>query len=516
MAVLIWGTFRDLPARLEVGQDSAELSARFEVGQDSAELLGNTIIRQPGPAELFSKAEVTHSVDLLGKGKVQQPNTAELLSKTEIQQPGSSELFGECNIVHSTELLCNAIIENVGSAELYARAGVRQDSRGLFAKFEAQDIQNLYAKVIIRQAYFSALPARAEVGQGSAELFAKAVVGQSSVELFGKGIVRNAASSDLKGTVDITHSIDLLVRAVIGHPALPVWLKAIFSIGLTNAYRDLDSIIELRKATLVELLGKAVVRHPDSEELLGKAEIRQPGSTEHLGKTIIKNVGSAELLCGFAAQSFGDLKARMIIGPAKDSGTTYISFYDPSDWINEVVGVGQGFIAIPWVEADTVVKTSGYSSARLTSASGPGQYKEIRFGWGGMNWGFEAAVSPEVAPTPINTGGRGPRRGSRASRDKRREVPQSSYKDLAALFVTQLINDLYASFFVMPNYTSWTMLWSRNYGAAALLDGIYVDDLGNCYFTDMRDHDAYFRSRVGVESISTDYVYAIQRRREAQ
>ena len=55
-----------------------------------------------------------------------------------------------------------------------------------------------------------------------------------------------------------------------------------------------------------------------------------------------------------------------------------------------------------------------------------------------MNWGVEAAVSPEIAPTPIDTGGRGPRRGSRASRDRRREVPQSSYKELKAQFFVEM------------------------------------------------------------------------------
>jgi len=430
------------------------------VGQNLADLLAKTRTRHPSSTDLLGKIDITHSVELLGKGKVQQSNTAELLGKTEIQQHSSSELLGECNIIHSTELLCNAIIKNVGSAVLYARAEVGQDSRDLFAKFEAQDTQVLYVKGEIRQADLSDLHARAEVGQGSDELFAKAEVGQGSAEFLGKGMVRNAVSSDLEGVVVITHSIDLLGRAVIGHPALPAWLKAIFSIGLTNAYRDLGSISELRRAAFIELLSKAVIRHVGTPvELLGKADIRQLGSAELLGKTIIKNIGSAELLCGFATQSFANLKAKMIIGPAKDSDT-YFSFWDPSDWINEVIGVGQGFITIPWVEADTVVKTSGNSSARLTSTSAPDQYKEIRFGWGGMNWGVEAGVSPEVAPTPIDTGGRGPRRGSRAERDERREVPQSSYKELKGIFTVNALPSVVSQLRDITDADGW---WQHAY-----------------------------------------------------
>jgi len=411
-------------------------------------------------------------------------------------------------------LFCNAIIRNIGSAELYARAEVGQDSRDLLAKFEAQDTLILYAFGIVRQADLGELFARAEVGQGSGELFAKAVVGQGSVELLGGGIVRNTASSELRGIADITHSIDLLGRAVIGHPALPVWLYAIFSIGLTNAYRDLGSSLEIGRTAFVELFGEfeaqstadllcnGIIRHSDTAELLGEAVIRHVGTPiELLGKANTRGLNSA------------DLKVKMVIGPAKASDT-YFSFWDPSDWINEVAGIGQGFITIPWVEADADVKTVGDSSARLTSTSAPHQYKEIRFGWGGMNWGVEAAVSPEVAPIPMDTDGRGPRRGSRASRDWRREVPQSSYKDLhAGLFLSrQAFNDLAAEFYVMANYTSWTLVWTRDYGTGILLDGVYVDNSGNCYITDEENESVYFRTYAGVETSRSDYGYMIPRR----
>ena len=509
----IYGSSRSLLTRFEVGQGSERLYARLEVRQDSAELLGKGDVQQSGSVELLGKAEIIHSVDLLGKGDIRQLGSAELLAKAEVQQSGSTELLCKTGITHSTELLCNAIIKNTGSAALYARAEVRQDSRDLFAKFEAQDTQILYAKSEIRQADLSELYARAEVGQGSGELFAKAVVGQGSVELLGRGIVRNVGSADLLGRFEVQATAELLGRAVIGHPALPVWLKAIFLIGLTNAYRDLGSRLEIGRTAFAELIGRFEAQA--SAELLGKAVIRNIGSAELLGMAVIRHVGTAETLgkAVIKGLSSADLGASVVVRVTKDSGT-YFSFWDPSDWINEVVGVGQGFIAIPWVEADTVVKTSGNSSARLTSASSPGQYKEIRFGWGGMNWGVEAAVSPEIAPTPIDTGGRGPRRGSRASRDWRREVLQSSYKDLAGRFVTQAINDLGASFFAMVNYTSWTLAWTRDYGAAVLLDGVYVDNSGNCYITDEVNSDVYFRSYAGVETSRSDYGYMVPRREE--
>jgi len=460
----IWGTSRELLARFEVGQGSEVLYARYEVGQNSAGLLGGAEVQQSGSVELFGKADVTHSVELLGRATIRQSNSAELFGKTEIQQSGSFELLGECNIVHSTELLCNASIKNIGSAVLYARSEIGQDSRDLFAKFEAQDTQVLYARVVVRQADLRDLYARAEVGQGSGELFAKTEVGQGSVELLGGGIFRNAASSELKGTVYITHSIDLLGKTVIGHPALPVWLNAIFSIGLTNTHRDLGSSLEIGRSAFAELFGKFEAQA--ITDLLGNAYIRQPGSAELLGKAIIRHVGIPELLCkaDIRGISSANLKVRLlVIGPAKGSDA-YISFFDPSDWINEVVGVGQGFIAIPWVEADAVVKTSGNSSARLTSTYVQGEYKEIRFGWGGMNWGVEAAVSPEVAPTPIDTGGRGPRRGSRAERDERREVPQSSYKELKGIFTVSGLAGVVAQLRDITDADGW---WQNAYNGGS-------------------------------------------------
>ncbi|GAG21549.1 unnamed protein product, partial [marine sediment metagenome] len=256
--------------------------------------------------------------------------------------------------------------------------------------------------------------------------------------------VQQSESAELLGKFEAQTFTELLGRAVIRHPALPAWLYGEFEIRLTNAYRNLSSSLEIGRSAFAELLGKfevqptaellgkGIIRHSDTAEFLGKAEVRQSDSAELLGKAEVKGLSSA------------NLKARMIIFNEKNSDA-YFSLWDPSDWINEVVGIGQGFITIPWVEADADVKTYGTSSARLTSTYAPNQYKEIRFGWGGMNWGVEAGVPPEVAPTPINTDGRGPRRGSRASRDRRR-VPQS-YKDLAGRFVTQAINDLKAQFF---------------------------------------------------------------------
>jgi hypothetical protein len=377
----IWGTSRELLARLEIGQNSVEILGKADVGQNSQDLLGNAEIQQSGSTELLGKFETQAIAELLGKAEIPQSGFAELLGNVKVRQPGSAELLGIFESQATAELLCNVIIQKVGSVTLYARTEVGQDSGDLFAKFEAQDTQVLYAKGVIRKADLSELYARAEVGQGSDELFAKAVVGQGSVELLGKGIVRGAASSDLKGIVTITHSINLLSKAVIGHPAFPIWLKGIFSIGLTNAYRDLESITALRRTTLAELFGKAIIRHSGSVELLCNVVIRHPGSAELLGNAEITNIGSQELLCTLTVERQANLFAKFSLPVEYQDSVLVIADDDLVEFLEYVAGLGRGFIGEPSVENDSSTKMVGENSFKITSTYGAGGYKEVKFGW---------------------------------------------------------------------------------------------------------------------------------------
>jgi len=481
---IIWGTSRSLTARFEVTH-SKTLYARFKVRQDILDLLARTEVGQASQ-DLLAKFELQGAQDLLGRFEAQ--TYRDLFSKLVVGQ-GSLNLPGKLEVgKDSRDLLCKFEAQVI--ADLLGRFGVNQDAEDLLGRFEAQAIANLLGKFDAQ--IIQDLLARFEVGQDSRELLGKTVIrhdgapvdlparfeAQAILDLPARAEV-GQDSADLLARVGVGQdSADLLSKAVIIHPAYPVWLFGKFEVSQPSAELLGKTIIrhstsaellgKFEAQATADLLGKGVIRHSDTAELLGKAVIRHAGTpVELLGNANIKGLSSA------------NLKARMIIFNEKNSDA-YFSLWDPSDWINEVVGIGQGFIAIPWVEADADVKTCGDSSARLTSTYAPNQYKEIRFGWGGMNWGFEAAVPPEVAPTPIDTDGRGPRRGSRAERDQRREVPESSYKDLAGRFVTQAINDLNASFFAMVNYTSWSLVWTRDYGAAVLLDGVYVDNSGGC------------------------------------
>ena len=519
----IWSTSRNLSARFgithseilyarfKVGQGSTDLLARAEIGQNSQDLLAKFELQ--GTQDLLCKFEAQATTDLLGKFGVNQ-DAEDLLGKFEAQT--TANLLGKANIIHSEDLigkfeaqttaellvkfeaqairdmLGKAEIKNIDTVELLSQGEIQHSgSAELLGKFDSQIIQNLLAKF--------------EVGQGSRELLGKTVIrhdgtpvdlpasfeAQAILDLPARAEI-GQDSADLLARVEIgQNSADLLSKTVIIHPAYPVWLFGKFEISLMNAHRELVSSLEIGRSTFAELLGRFEVQA--TAGLLGEAEIRKSSSAEFLGKAEVRHAGTPVELLGNAdikGLSSANLKARMIIFNEKNSDA-YFSLWDPSDWINEVVGIGQGFITIPWVEADAIVKTCGTSSARLTSVYAPNQYKEIRFGWGGMNWGVEAAVPPEVAPTPIDTDGRGPRRRSRASRDWRREVLTSSYNDLPArLFVTrQAFNDLAASFNIVT--LSVSIIQLTTWAASVYATPAYASVLGVGFAGALEAGDTY-------------------------
>ena len=61
-------------------------------------------------------------------------------------------------------------------------------------------------------------------------------------------------------------------------------------------------------------------------------------------------------------------------------------------------------------------------------------------------------------------------------------------------------------------YTAWTLVWTRDYGAAVNLDGVLVDNYGTCYITDVLAGNTYLRTYLGAETNTVGYIYNIPRR----
>lgn len=59
------------------------------------------------------------------------------------------------------------------------------------------------------------------------------------------------------------------------------------------------------------------------------------------------------------------------------------------------------------------------------------------------------------------------------------------------------------------DYTTWTLVWTKDYGAGLTLDGVFVDNDGSCYIIDWLVDKAYFRDYDGNEDDTIDYMYLI-------
>jgi len=391
----IWGTSRNLPARFEVGQGSSDLPASFEAGQNSRNLPTQLLIRDAASTDLYAKFVVTHSQNLLGMVDIRRSTTLDLPSRTVIQSIGSADLQGTAYIGHSVALYCKFEVGQ-GARDLLARSEVQQSvSAELLGRTDICHSVGLLGKGKIQQSDSAELLAWFEIGQGARDLLARAEVGQNSIDLLGRCDIRQLSSADLLAKLSIPTSVDLYARfrpaqevlnlsgrLIVKHPALPIWLRGNFSVGLTNDYRDLVSSLEIGRLTFAELLGKAIIRQVGIPvELLGNAEVQQSGSVELLGKTVIKKIGSQDLLCSFAIRRQANLYAKFALPVMFRDSVALIADDNLAEFFKYVGGVGHGFIGEPSVEDDDLIKMVGENSFKITSNYEAGSYKEISFGW---------------------------------------------------------------------------------------------------------------------------------------
>lgn len=416
-----WGTSRPLYARFEVGQNSRDLLAKFEVGQNFRDLEAALVVRASASIDLSAKTRVYHlaSAEAYAHFIIRQPASAEFYGLVEIRSIDSEELYASVVIQDTAELYGHGTIRNVASVNLPATVEVGQDSADLYAHAEIQAIINLYAHAVIRQSASADLSATFEVGQGSQDLLARFEVGQGEEDLLGVFELVNIASQDLLVKVVIMHSAELYGKLIVTRRGDVQDLPAFFSVGQNS--EDLWSSMIIRHPVQLNLYGALIVRHTGTPiELYGHAIIRHPDSAETYAHLVAKNIGSAELFCSFTTQSIADLYAKLVVGPPTYSDA-YMVCNNPASWINVVMGLGDGFIAMPWVEPDYVVKACGNSSARLTSNYAPRSYKEIRFGWNGVCLGSPARLSGYDGIL-------------RSRVDFRREIPKQAFKELSAKF----------------------------------------------------------------------------------
>lgn len=175
---------RDLYATFVVRHAaSQDLFSKFVVRHPDAEnLFAKFIVRHSGSQDLFAKFDVIHWVDLYAKFVIRKyvnscfilpsgmtwcPDlyckfsipygTVNLFSKFKVQNPGSQNLYAKFNVRHvgiPQNLFCKFKVSHLASENLFAKFICRNvGSQNLFAKFEAQAVEDLYAKFSINQGY---------------------------------------------------------------------------------------------------------------------------------------------------------------------------------------------------------------------------------------------------------------------------------------------------------------------------------------------------------------------------
>ncbi len=169
---------------------------------------------------------------------------------------------------------------------------------------------DLYAHAIIRQPASAELYGNVEISailSSSAELYGTAEIRNiDTAEVYAHFIVRNIDSAELYAHVEIQDTAELYGHAIIRQPAsaelyasfeiqplLPSSAELygaaeIRNIGSADLYASFEAQVSL------ELYAHAVIRQPASVELYGHAEIQQPAPVELYAHTIIRNIGSAE------------------------------------------------------------------------------------------------------------------------------------------------------------------------------------------------------------------------------
>ena len=104
-------------------------------------------------------------------------------------------------------LFSDFMIRQIGDSDLFAETVIRQTTtKDLFCKFEIQDHEDLYAKLIVRHI-------------GSADLVAEFIVRHTAIsDLFSKAIIRQSASTDLHSFFHVGQdSKQLLAEFIVRH-----------------------------------------------------------------------------------------------------------------------------------------------------------------------------------------------------------------------------------------------------------------------------------------------------------
>ena len=202
-----------------------------------------------------------------------------------------------------------------GSADLFSELVVRQPgSANLYARFETQATQNLFAEFTVRQPGTQDLFTELIVRQpGSAELKAIFEVGQDSVNLFAAFIVQQTGTQDLFTEIVIRHSasVDLTMEFTLS-PVFSGTPQNLFSKFFVGSDGTRDLYAKFTTQVTINLKAVFVVRHEAVGDIFVKFKVmvffgegwedkkavfllRHSAYNELFSELIIRNIGDADL-----------------------------------------------------------------------------------------------------------------------------------------------------------------------------------------------------------------------------
>ena len=328
---------KDLPAQFKVGQNFADLSARFKVGQGFVELLGKMEIEhalrlETSPASSANLSTFENEMLIASLGSTYSFPTpfVELLAGFWVKQ-GSQDLLGKAVIRHEASTDLYAKFESQVIEDLYARFVVRQDSEDLFTKFDIQssidlyaifeaqvtkdffsklivrnkDAENLFFKLIVRNTDTAELYAKFEA-QAITDLFSKFVIRQeSTANLFSKFMVRQTGIPvELYTVFESQVTEELYAKLILRQDSEDLFTKFIVQY-LADLYAKFEAQVT------IDLFARFIVRNIGIETLFAELDVGQ-NSEDLFFNLVVRHTGFVEFFTKFEAQVSVDLVAKFI------------------------------------------------------------------------------------------------------------------------------------------------------------------------------------------------------------
>jgi len=470
----------------------------------STHIHSQLIVRQTISKDLYAKFETVATAQLKGVFTVRHTDTKDIYAKFEAQATASlkgifeTAQWEDLNGIFITRLASSAALKGVFTVRYTA-------TRDLYAKFEAQAVKDLYAKLIVRHSS----------GYPEANIKCTFSLYKPYANLFSKLRVRGAGTAELKGVFRVTAETLLAVFHVgqdsetlhgffhVGQDSAE--LKGVFDVGQNHGdlyakfeaqvVRDLYAKFEAQHCTLLKAI---FIVKQGTRDLYAKFESQAIADlyAKFTPKRSTSNALKAELEIGLMLNE--ELKAVFTVKQEAENLLAVFRIrstlqdmynligYNMPELLNDVENIGRGFIGSPAPLQTESGTPTGRISVKAVSSHGAGQYKEIRFGW---------RKEDPIYDAPPCVG----------ERDYEELVYEPWDWDERS-YITSVVADTHIRLRFARHFAEggWTLA-DINYGTVDYLKASYYDYVypGDCFdkYVNLDDEESFIRFNVGIPSL---------------